>query len=265
MFNVMKAQTYQLLRSNGTYIAFLAGLGVAAFSGAIMLMDGTTGGQLEGSVWLYVNGSAMPVILPVLALTFVIMICGGDMDDKTINYEVLNGKKRSQVYIGRVIVSLITSLLCCLATLALPLLGITAVKGWGHTSTVSDVALRIAAAMFPIARLTALFILAMFLFRSKTAVAVLGYLLTMLEMGVSLFVGELFSDSVLLDQLSTNMIQRILVPTNFGIDYIDGKDVTVVKDVLELSTVGAAAISGLAGMAVFLLLGYLVFRRQDMN
>lgn len=264
MFNVMKAQMYQLLRNNGTYYTFLAGLGVSLFQ-CFVLADGSYSGQLEGSVWLFVIGSGMPVILPMLSLAFVAMICGGDMGDKTINYEMLTGTRRSHVFMGRAVVSLIMSAACAFVTLALPILVIWAVNGWGNFMTVSDVALRVGTVIFPVVRMTAFFIFAIFLFRSSVAAALFGYMTVMAELLMSALAEELLPDSALRSQLSVDLIEKVLIPNNIGIDYVDGKDVQVVKDLLEMSDVSTAAISGLAGTAVFLLIGYLVFRRQDMN
>lgn len=264
MFNVMKAQKYQLLRSNSTYYIFLAGLAMSAFGCMLSMADSGTSDQVKGSTWLLLVCGLLPILLTMLALAFVTVICSGDMEDKTINYEVLTGTRRSDVYFGRTLMSIIMSILCCLVTVILPLLFVTAVNGWGHTMTVSDVALRIAAMIFPIVRLTAFYALIAFLFRNKAALIAFGYILTMLEMLASLL-NEILDSQIFIYLFSVNALTVIFRIENLGFGYFDGEDVQVVKDVLEMSTFKTAAVSGLAGTVIFLLLGYLLFRKQDMN
>ena len=261
MYNVMKAQMYQLLRSNSTYYIFLAGLALSAMS---CIFSDVTSDQINGSTWLLLVCGLLPILLPMIALIFVSGICCGDIADKTINYEVLTGTKRSGVYFGRVVTSLIMNVLCSLVTVAVPILFMTAVKGWGHTMTVSDVALRIAAMIFPVVRLTAFFTFTAFLFKNKVALLAFGYVLTMLEMFAALL-NELLDLQIFIYMFSVNALTAIFSIENLGFGYFDGEDVQVVKDVLEMSTFRTAAISGVVGTAVFLLIGYAVFRKQDMN
>lgn len=264
MFNVMKAQKYQLLRSNLTYCTFLAGLGISAF--ICMMSMPSSGGfkELTGSMWTVYMSDSYSMLIPMISLIFVIMICGADLSDKTINYEVLTGTKRSDVYFGRVIMSLIMSLICCLIIVVLPILFLTLINGWGTIMTVSDVSLRIAAMLFPMIRLTALFTFIAFLFRNNTAVAVTGYLLLLAEMMLC-SLEEVFDPTLMSGLLSVFSLTRLFKIENVGFEYIDGKDVQVVKDILEMSTVRTAAISGIAGTAVLLIIGYMIFRKRDMN
>lgn len=265
MFNVMKAQKFQLLRSNGTYYAFLSGLLLYAFACVIMMADGSMTDRFNGSSWLlYVGGSAA-MIQPIITLVFAALVCSGDMDDKTINYEVLNGRKRIEVYLGRAFMTMIMNVLCCVVTMVLPLLAVTALCGWGHMMTVSDVALRIAAMILPVIRLSAFFTFVAFLFRSKVALYVTGYVITMIESLVIAFDTGILKPELLIHLFSSYTLQKIFVIENIGFDYIDGKDVQVVKDVLEMSTVRTAGVSCIVGTVIFLVLGYFVFRKKDMN
>lgn len=264
MFNVMKAQKYQLLQSNSTYYIFLASLAMSAIGCMLSVADSGAYDQVKGGTWLLLVCGLLPVLFSMLALAFVTVICSSDIEDKTINYEVLTGTRRSDVYFGRTLMSMIMSILCCLATVILPMLCVTAVNGWGHTMTVSDVALRIAAMIFPIVRLTAFYALIAFLIKNKVALIAFGYVLTMLEM-ITALLSELLDSQIFIYLFSVNALNAIFRIENLGFGYFDGEDVPVVKDVLEMSTFKAAAVSGLAGTAVFLLIGYALFRRQDMN
>lgn len=264
MFNVMKAQRYQLLRSNLTYCIFLFALGISAFICLISLPASIPFEQMTGSLWFVCMHGSYPMFLPMLTILFVIMICGSDLGDKTINYEVLTGTKRSGVYFGRVIMSEIMSVLCCLVTVGAPILFLTAVNGWGNAMTVSDVTLRIVSMIFPIIRLTAFFTFFAFLFKSEVAVGVTAFIALMIEMMLC-SLEEIFDPSVLASLLSVFSLTRIFKIENIGFDYIDGKDVQVVKDLLETSTAMNTVISGIVGTAVLLIIGYMIFRKRDMN
>lgn len=265
MFNVMKAQKYQLLQSNGTYYTFLAGFLLYAASCAIMMADSGSGAQLEGGSWLIFVNEPLIMFTPALTLVFTSMICGGDMDDKTINYEVMTGTRRIEVYLGRAFMSMFMSVLCCMVTLVLPLLAVTLMKGWGNLMTTADVALRIAAMILPVIRFSAFFTFIAFVMRNKTALLVSGFVLIFVEMIVSMFGGEFVSSNVMMYPFSLYSLQTIFKIENFGIGYVNGQDVQYVKDVLEMSTVGTAAISGIVGTVIFLTLGFIAFRKTDMN
>lgn len=265
MFNVMKAQKYQLLQSNGTYYTFLAGFLLYAASCAIMMTDSGSGAMLEGGSWLFFVKEPLTMFIPALTLVFTSMICGGDMDDKTINYEVMTGTRRIEVYLGRAFMSIFMSVLCCVVTLVLPLLAVTLMKGWGNLMTTEDVALRIAAMIIPVIRLSSFFTFIAFAMKNKTALLVTGFIVIMAEMILSMFGGEFISPKIMMYPFSLYTLQTIFKIENIGIGYIDGKDVQIVKDVLEMSTVSTAVISGLLGTAIFLTLGFIAFRKTDMN
>lgn len=263
MFNVMKAQTFQLLRSNSTYYVFLFGLFMSGATAAIMIADGVDV-EMKGSTWLIIMSGVFEMLLPMIAIVFSVIVCNSDMGDKTINYEILTGKRRSDIFFGRAIVSTAMTVLCCLIAVVVPILCVTAFMGWGHTMTVSDVALRIAAMLFPVIRLAAFFVLLSFLFGNKSAVIATSFVVMLFEMIVISF-EEIIPATISMSLFSVDIISRIFTIQNIGFDYIDGKDVQVVKDVLEMSTLRTAAVSGIAGTIVFLLIGYAFFRKRDMN
>ena len=69
--------------------------------------------------------------LPLTVGFLTTRACGADLRDKTANYEVLFGKKRWEVYLGRFIPSLLVSLALTAVIAAVPVLFFTVKNGWG--------------------------------------------------------------------------------------------------------------------------------------
>ena len=264
MFNVMKAQIYQLLRNRGTYIILTIAL-IFTFCVNFADISGKNETELVGSYVLANSGSTNIVIISVLLIAFTAMVCGGDMSDRTINYELLAGTKRSDVYFGRAIVSLAVNILFSAVFTLLPLLYFTLRYGWGHTMTVNDGLARITLTLLPMIRMTSFYIMLTFLLRNNFAMYAISYILSMVEMLVSAFISELFDTTATLYIFSMDCFDRIMVPKNAGLGFFDDEDIMVVKDVIESPLAYSIIISGIVGTAVFLLLGYAVFRKRDMN
>lgn len=264
MINVMKAQKYQVLRSISTYAVLFVALifvGVVAFS---ELYD-YDADKLTGSLFVYYIGEINMIFIPMLILVYTAIICGSDLSDKTINYELLSGIKRSDVFFGRFFVVLALNVIVYIIFSVLPIIVFTLIFGWGHTMTVGDVVLRYVTALFPLIRYTAFYALIAFVVRNNAAVIGVGYILSMLEMLSVIMLNELFNTKVTMYLFTYDIFNRLLTPQNMGYGFFDGEDVMVVKDVLEKETAFHATAAGIIGTAIFLLLGYALMRRRDMN
>ena len=109
MYNIIKAQMYQLIRENATYYTFLGGLGALLFLYISLSDSNIEIAEVTGSELLVQGTSSM--VLMFVAMLFTVRICGGDMGDKTINHEMLTGISRAKIYGGRIIVSVISALI----------------------------------------------------------------------------------------------------------------------------------------------------------
>ena len=100
MINVMKAQKYQLLRSISNYVILLCSL---IFMATILFAE-LSDEQVEkitGSMFVSYIGEINLVMLPMIILVYTAVIFGNDLSDKTVNYELLSGIKRRDVFFGR--------------------------------------------------------------------------------------------------------------------------------------------------------------------
>lgn len=264
MINVMKAQKYQVLRSISTYaVALVALVLFCAVVFSDVLSDDTD--KLSASLFTSYIGEINVTIMPILILIYTGLICGSDLSDKTINYELLSGVKRRDVFFGRFFVVLIVNVILYIIFAVLPILIFALVFGWGHTMTVHDVVLRYVTGLFPLIRFTAFYALIAFIVRSTAGVIALGYILSMVEMLSVVLLNELFNMKVTMYLFTYDIFNRILAPQNMGYGFFDGEDVMVVKDILEKETILHASAAGMIGTAVFLIISYVVIRRRDMN
>lgn len=265
MYNVIKAQKYQLVRDNFTYIAFFCGF---VMMWAFLLISSEDGFHMnEAKASGYIANGGASVIATYLMLVFTTRICGDDLKDKTINYEMLTGRKRSTAYFGRLFVSVAVGVIVYLVFCILPVIVIGAVYGWGYTMPVNEGVKRLVLDFIPLLRLICVFACITFITRSPLGSVALGFILTLIE---SLFI--MLSDEQMLpfgiEKLAPflSMASSSVIATyNMKMDYIDGKDVGVVKDMLSANTVIMLVVSGIIACIVSSLLGYTVFRKKDMD
>ena len=263
MYNVIKAQIYQLKRSKSTYLIIFIALIFLVMG--IVLELGSQGDDASASSMLMAMAESYVLFIPMITMAYTASICGGDLNDKTINYELLTGTDRRCVFFGRVLVSLTVNIIVTAFLLVVPVLIFTAFLGWGHTMSPEDAIMRCAATLFPLIRLTAFYAMLSFLIKSSVGVYAIGYILTFIEMVLMVFIEELFSTKALMYIMSVDLLDRILIPQNFRYGFFEEQDVMVVKDVMETSAVLHAAAAGIIGTAVFLFIGYKLFSKSDMD
>ena len=267
VINKIKAQMYQALRENATYVVFIVMALVYVVMDLINAMDESSS-QMSGSFMFVTSAPGVPFVLNMLTLIYTARTCGGDIIDRTMNYELLDGAKRSEVYFSRFLVSLFWSLVTCILLIVLPVAAVGAVSGWGYMLTLSEAVKRVALLIFPIVRMTALYTLLTFAVMDFRAVIAAGFLLGQAEMIAYMLIDESNSLGInkrVFDLFSISAVTRLLDVTNIGFGYVGGEDVQVVKNTMTASDNGFCAGVCLALTAVYLLAGYLIFRRRDIK
>lgn len=267
MFNVMKAQLYQLKRENSTYYIFIAGFVIMLMFTAIEYSSGNVSSDMitQGSSWIYNISSTALLLVPFLVMLFTSQVCGADMEDKTLNYEMLTGIDRTKIFFGRFIVSAIMSLLAYFLLIVLPMPAISAVFGWGHFMSMKEAWLRMGFVVFPIIKLTAVYCMFSFMLANKKLTILLCFILLIVEMIFSTFAAELWDTKNLSLFFSSFSFEYFLSTENIGLGYFDGEDVMVLKSYIDVSQAWKIALSSMGAAAVFLLTGNAVFHRKDMN
>lgn len=264
MHNIIKALNYQTRRDNFLYYAILAGLGVISVSIVMYLETGKfenlTGGYAAAMIGGDGNCSFAAVLSSLLLAT---RICGWDYADKTMNYEILSGHSRRDVYWSRVISCLCWCMITTMLVCTLPVAVLTLINGWGEQMPLKGCLLRYVLLIFPVFRTICEYMLITFLTKSCYAGMVAGFIFTELTSVLGMILTEEKILECTWHSSFTNITE--LFTFNMEMGYIDGKDVEVFLTDLDPSLAAGTIIASLVTGIACILIGYLVFRKSDVN
>ena len=263
MKNIIKAQIYQVRHDSIVILFLFSGLVLMA---ACMLMNGLENrmGELSAGLLFATAGGSYTFIAAVGFVVLVPRISGWDLGDKTINYEIMAGHARKEVYFGRVMVSLGWSIAGGMTILLLPLLAAEILFGWGNNMNPGDAIIRCILALFPLFRIACGFILLTFLLKNCYMAMMIGWVLFAVTMIVNMCYQE-FTGRILTFHSGFTNLTYIFDFSSFKFMFIGGEDIPVYAATVSPSmTAGTAAVSLLMGI-VYIAAGYVFFCRQDMD
>lgn len=258
MRNLIKALNYQTRRDNVTIYAVIIGLLMSAMILTDHNVSALTGAQLAvGSCEL------LPMALSYMTVIMAARICGWDMTDRTINYEVLSGHRRRQVYFARVVVSLVWTMAMAVIVTALPVIIFSALNGWGPETDLGLMLIRYAMLLLPLFRLVCGFIFISFAVGNFVGSAVACFLSVQGEFFVYIMLDELTNIHLDAQLAVSNMIK--LLELNGRMGFVDGKDIYVYDAALPSGLAVNTAVFSLAAGIIYLILGYALFSKRDMK
>ncbi len=263
MWNLIKAQKYQIKRDNGMIYIYLLGV---LFYGAFWL-DYLKGHKLEeitGSVAAIFNGQVCTIVAGILVALLTARIMGWDYNDKTLNYELLSGHSRAKVFWSRVLVSMLCCLVTVLVLFFVPMLVFGIINGWGVTADLGGVVLHYVLAIFPLFRFACECILLTVLMRNCYMVMIIGFVLYEFSWLVADMQALLTNVKLTTHFASTNVTRLLEFGRQYW-GYIDGKDVVMYDTALETSLVlGTIGVSLLVG-GTCLFIAYRYFKKCDLG
>ena len=227
MRNIIKALNYQTRTDNVTYYSILLAIFLTIF--------GMLDFDMTGSEYVALNGESISLLPVFLILMLGVRILGWDYADKTMNYEILSGHHRREVYFARVIVSHIWCIAFCVGFMLIPVLVFTLINGWGETMDFGGMAFRFALAIFPMIRIVCQYVLLVFLVKSAYVAWAAGYLLSLFSMFIPMLFEELMQIKFTYQFANTNLMK--LFTFNQSIGYVNGEDVTICHTELEPSVI----------------------------
>lgn len=220
--------------------------------------------ELTGSYLPIMMGEPNMIIPSIFVILLTARIMGWDYTDKTLNYELMAGHSRGAVYWSRVCVSLMQVMAGCVIFLFLPLLVFGIINGWGHTTDMGNIILRYVLSFLPLFRLVGECVLLTVLLKNCYMAMIIGYVLYASSM-MFILVLEPLVDIKWTTQLCFVNLKNLLYLDKFRLQYINGEDVTVYETALEsgliVGTIGVSLVVGVACLG----LGYLYFKKSDMN
>lgn len=257
MWNIVRSQNYQTIRDNFIIIVLIA------FTGLILLMLLTDGAaEMTGAEYFTGAMGENAIMIVTMNVFMITRIIAQDYNDKTINYEMLTGHSRKEVYWGRVITALIWGVLGCMVVMLLPLLLITLLNGWGNSADAIESWLRIGLSIFPLLRLSCLSIMLSTIMKNSFKGLIISFVMTEGAVLIHTLLEELLNISLTF-QLGFSNIMSLLVITNAKEQFVDGKSVMMSDTSLTLRMIlGTILISLIVG-GIYLMIGYLSMRKAD--
>lgn len=259
MLNILKAILRQTVRDKllwGGAIYILATILIQIIADS-SLLRGT------GSETFCFLGALLVVILPIAAGWVTARACGADLRDKTANYEVLFGQKRSAVYFGRFFAALIIMIA---VTLIVPLVcvgSMTLKNGWGGSFAFSNMLLHLGM-IFPILfRLVCFFTALSFAAGNDLVPMALAFVGTMALILASFLMEE--SGVSLSWHTGVTDLKALLDFTNTTGGFFDGEEITVYKAALSGCTVLRMLCTSFGIGLCWLFGGYAIFRKRDIS
>jgi len=256
MHNIMKALNYQTLRDNFLIYSLIAGI--------LPMLSVFTEDNLNGGLVVVTVSMGISVFIGMALVIIVPRISGWDYTDKTMNYELLAGHKRSDVFWGRALMSIVWGLGIAIIVVGLPLLIISLVLGWVDNLDLGNTVFRLVLLIFPTFRLICELILITFLVKNCYLAMICGYMYVMFSTMADMFLIEL-SDFKFTTQLSVPNAMRLLDFSNYSMGFVNGEDIYIYETAIDSGFVAETIIVSLIGGAVCLLIGYFVFKKSDVN
>lgn len=263
MQNIIKSLQYQTKRDNVTYYAFLAL--ILCYVMVFSALDGAF--NLTGSEY-FVNTMAtfcIPVIMFLLIITT--RICGWDYADKTMNYEILIGHNRKEVFFSRIWVSFLWCMPVAVLAFILPPLVLSLINGWGIYMDMGDMIFRCVLSIFTIFRMYCECVLLTFLTKSCYVGLLVSFLFIEVGSTIPIMLEEIGGIKVgnFITAFSMANFSKLMAPEKYGWQYINGKD-EIVFDMSVDPTLAAATIivSLVAGIGC-IVISWLYFRKSDMK
>lgn len=259
MWNIIKSQWYQLIRDKRVRGVFIVTL---LFNGAITFANiDSFGEDMRGSLITADLSSFYGIMGMIFMLALTAFVMGTDFMDKTLNYEILSGHSRKEVFFGRLIVSVLAgSVGAMIVMLFFPCM-LTAVFGWGSVLEPAGVCRRYLLVCVMLLRIACELALISVAVKNPYAIIFTGYIIGCVELLILLLKPILFNMEWLFQILSICHFSELL---SFGVHMdgtgqIAGTSAVGMPDVLI--TIGGAAVIGIAAAAA----AYTYFRRDDLH
>lgn len=263
MQNIIKSLYYQTKRDNVTYYAFIAMVlcYFMVFSEFKSLFS-VTGSEYfaQAQALLTLPVSIIPVILST-------RICGWDYVDKTMNYEILIGHSRKEVFFSRVWVSFVWCMSVSVIAFVLPPLVLSLINGWGTYMDMGDMIFRCVLSVFTIFRMYCECVLLTFLTKSCYIALIVSFLFVEMSSVVPLMIEEIGRIKMgnFVTALSMSNFQILMKSDNYSYQYINGEDVMFFDMSVDPSLAAATIIVSLVVGIGCILISYLYFRKSDMK
>lgn len=257
MWNIMRAQIYQAIRNKMTWFIFFFAIALNVVFSFGFLVDNE--GGLSGSLAVATLGSMYCLTGLLFLMVFTADVTGKDFTDKTINYEILSGHSRREVFFGRFIVAVLMGSLGALFIMLLFPCLITLLSGWGNTMELQGVVLRYLLIFVTLFRVVCEVTLLTFLTKNPYITYLVGFLSGYIQMILPMLQTE-YPDWF----TNKNSVSLSVWHCLDLLDFLDESELLYQSGVESLVIGQSIGVSLLVGV-VLLVISFTFFRSDDLN
>lgn len=258
MKDIIKAQFYQLTKE---FIPFFTLIGITLCSVLItMAVELQFFGETEPKTGCecFAESSLGFVSMAMLFVAITVpMMCGNDFLDKTTNYELLSGHIRREVFFGRAIPTIIVGTLGYMIASTAPVIATTIKNGWGDYISIEDACFRLFLMFFPVIRIICELIFLSFIIKNPYIVMALGWLSVMIG-NMLIGTGGYFS-------LGITTIGKVVTVDSWSTYGLEENINFIYDAAFPAADVALVIISSVVVSAASLYLGYIFFKKDDLN
>ena len=255
MWNIMRAQIYQLKKDIMVFGSTIFGLLILF----IMNLESFENG-LTGSAGLVFMGESMSQIISLLPLMVIVAnVMGKDFVDKTLNYEILSGHTRKDVFLGRLVVAIIPGVLCSFLVMILIPATLAMINGWGTSLELNGVLIRYGLIFVTLIRIACETTFLTILTKNHYLTYFLSYLFGMTQMFVIIIQTQL-TDTDVTPLLSVANYIQLLTFKDWSTFFLDETDQIIYNSAVTLEMALWAIIPSIVISGVIILLSYVFFK-----
>lgn len=263
MWNIIKSINFQCKRDRGLKLLYLFMFGMILLT-TFMNLSGSVE-SVTGSEMLVSNSSGVLVITGFICSFFLCRTIGGDYTDKTINYEVLTGKSRNNIFFARMIYGFSLCVLAWSVLVLLPYIVATAINGWGISVEFKVFVTRTLLLYLPLLRYMCEIMLITVLVRNQYLGMIISYLIFEISAVVLVIIKEILDieKAVFMWTSSSNMI-NVFNFRDYVVRYINGEDVAVYGEPIPKDDLMWTVIVSLVVSLICIAVSYRCFKKRDM-
>lgn len=259
MRSIIRSINYELVRTRIVFILYFA---FALIMGLIAVLNTDANTRTSG---MLLDDPSIVFMFPIFICSMIVgFICCPSLRDKVSNYEIMSGHSRLKVYLSRCIYSVILAAFFSVILSFIPMITGIILRGWGTKLVLSDVIIRQILLFFPFIRLAAFFVMLSFLIKNEYVILAIGFISSL---ALSIISGLVETTSnVFISIFNMNYLMEFKGWSIYNLSPVKGviKYQTADSSVFPAMVFGTIAAS-LVMSVLYTLVGYAIFRRNDIN
>ncbi|MBO5237986.1 MAG: ABC transporter permease subunit [Lachnospiraceae bacterium] len=262
MWNVIRAQLYQLKKDKISWGAIFLALAMSVILAFLYADEYKSGSEIVAGMAFFYAMIGMIVMLIV-----VTGIMGKDFTDKTLNYEILAGHTRGEVFLGRLLVAaLVGSLVGFLVMVVVPCAA-TLFLGWGDVMAWQGVVIRYGLVWVTLVSICVQLAFVTILTKNPYITLLVGYLVGCGQMMIRTL-GQEFPDLASVGEsplLSINHCMNLLTFDDWYTFFLDETEQIIYNSAVEPQLIVTTIGTCLVTIVLLTIFGYVFFKHDDLN